>query len=254
MNSPSTHSTVPSERFLARMEEATSLCVLTGAGISVESGLATFRDPGGLWEEFSPADLANEVAFRRDPQLVQGWYQARQKQALGAEPNTGHLAIAELDELCNRFLLVTQNVDTLHKRAGTKRMVELHGNIVDERCIDCGEPSDQAVLSDDGLRRCGDCNGLLRPGVVWFGESLLTNLFERASEAALASDVFLSVGTSSIVYPAAGLPLLAKQSGAYVVEINVEPSALSHAMDELILGPAGDILPVVVEHMRSLQN
>ncbi|GMQ80752.1 MAG: NAD-dependent deacylase [Rhodothermia bacterium] len=254
MNSPATHSNMPSERLLTRLKQATSLCVLTGAGISVESGLSTFRDPGGLWEEYSPEDLANEAAFRRDPQLVQGWYQARLKQAKGAQPNAGHLAITELDELCDRFLLVTQNVDTLHKRAGTKRMVELHGNIVDERCIECGEPSDHAVLSKDGLRCCADCSGLLRPGVVWFGESLPTDPFERASEAALTSDVFLSVGTSSIVYPAAGLPLLAKQSGAYVVEINVEPSALSHAMDELLLGPADDILPALVEHMRSAQN
>ncbi len=254
MNSPATHSTVPSERLLARLEKATSLCVLTGAGISVESGLATFRDPGGLWEEYSPADLANEAAFRRDPQLVQGWYQARLKQALTAEPNEGHLALVELEKFYEPFLLVTQNVDTLHKRAGSINMVELHGNIVDERCTDCSKPPVDQVFSEDGLRCCGFCGGLLRPGVVWFGESLPMDPIERATDAAISSDVFLSVGTSSIVYPAAGLPLLAKQNGAYVVEINVEPSALSYAMDEVVLGPAGDILPVLAAHMRSFNN
>jgi len=253
MSSRTAHLTEPSEQLLGRLEQATSLCVLTGAGISVESGLSTFRDPEGLWEKYNPSDLATEAAFRRNPKLVQGWYQARLEQAISAQPNAGHLAITELDELSEYFLLVTQNVDTLHTRAGTKRLVELHGNISDERCVDCGQPSNRLVFSEEGLRCCADCNGFLRPGVVWFGETLPTAPFERASEAASRADVLLSVGTSSIVYPAAGLPLLAKQNGAFVVEINVEPSALSHTMHELILGPAGEILPLLVEHIRSLQ-
>ena len=249
MNRSFEHSSEPSNEFLDRLQEAISVCVLSGAGISVESGLATFRDPGGIWDKYRPEDLANESAFRHNPTLVQGWYDARRKQALAASPNAGHVALVELEKRFDTFLLVTQNVDTLHARAGTQEQVEVHGNIAEERCIECSE-SGLLVQSDEtGLRVCSDCGGLMRPCVVWFGEQLPTTAFSRATEAAATCDVFLSVGTSSVVYPAAGLPLLASQNGAFVVEVNVEPSALSHAMDEVLVGPAGSILPCIVDRL-----
>lgn len=222
-----------------RLASAQSVVVLTGAGISAESGLATFRDPDGLWNRYRPEDLANESAFRSNPRLVQDWYAARKEKAERAEPNAGHKALARLEQIVDEFLLVTQNVDGLHARAGSHRVVELHGSIMDEYCIDCHRPADSHVDNADGLRKCRACSGLLRPGVVWFGESLPADSLDQASRAAQKSDLFLSVGTSSIVYPAAGLPLIARESGSFVVEINVKPSSLADVMDCVLLGPAG---------------
>lgn len=240
-----------SDELRNRLADAHTVCVFTGAGISVESGLSTFRNPGGLWDRYRPEDLATEEAFRRDPALVQGWYTARRQQATDAQPNAGHRALAWLEEHVEDFLLVTQNVDGLHARAGSRRMVELHGNIVDEFCIECGKHAEQMSDAAEGLRTCTTCDGLLRPGVVWFGEVLPVTAFNRAMDVAKRSNVFLSVGTSAIVYPAAGLPLVAKENGAYVVEINVEPSALAHVMDEVLLGPAGVVLPELVSARKS---
>ncbi len=251
----STHCDVhASDELRNRLADARTVCVLTGAGISVESGLSTFRNPGGLWDRYRPEDLANEEAFRRDPALVQGWYMARRRQAKEAQPNAGHRALARLEEQVEDFLLVTQNVDGLHARAGSRRMVELHGNIVDEFCIECGKHAEEMPDTTEGLRTCTACDGFLRPGVVWFGEVLPVSAFNRAMQIASRSNVFLSVGTSAIVYPAAGLPLVAKENGAYVVEINVEPSALAHVMHEVLLGPAGIILPELVSAEKSGRN
>ncbi len=240
-----TYGSEASDELCSRLRSARSICVLTGAGMSVESGLATFRDPGGLWDTYRPEELANEAAFRRNPALVQGWYDARRRQALDAEPNPGHRALAKLENSVEEFTLVTQNVDGLHQRAGSENIIEIHGNIVDELCIECGRPADgtEAAPGDDALRRCRSCEGLLRPGVVWFGEMLPEGAFSRAAQAAAAADVFLSVGTSSVVYPAAELPHIAGNSGSYVVEVNVEPSAAANSMSEVLVGPAGSILP-----------
>ena len=229
-----------------RLASARSIVVLTGAGISVPSGLSTFRDPDGLWKRFRPEDLANEAAFRRDPQLVQGWYTERRNQATAAFPNAGHHALVDLEKGAEDFLLVTQNVDGLHTRAGSHRVIELHGSIMDEYCIDCCEPANVGGKYDTGFRECSVCSGLLRPGVVWFGEALPENSLERAMKAAEHADIFLSVGTSSVVYPAAGLPLVAKDSGAFVVEVNVKPSAITNVMDRVFLGTANSILPDLV--------
>ena len=160
-----------------------------------------------------------------------------------------HLALVELEKRFKQFLLVTQNVDTLHARAGTRNQVELHGNIADERCIECSESVAADSNVDAELRICAACGGLMRPCVVWFGEQLPPAGFAAATEAAASCDVFLSIGTSSVVYPAAGLSVLASQQGAFVVEVNIEPSALSDQMDEVLIGPSGSILPAILDRL-----
>ena len=227
--------------------------MLTGAGISAESGVPTFRDPGGLWQRFRPEELANIDAFLRNPTLVQGWYAHRRKIVEEVAPNPGHDALAALERLVPAFLLATQNVDGLHQRAGSERVVELHGAITRSYCVDCGEPATDGDLGavESGLEaRCAGCGGLLRPDVTWFGEMLPEGAMEAAAEAAATADVFLSVGTSAVVYPAAGLPLVAKDSGAYVAEVNVERSAIAHELDEVVTGRSGEVLPALVEAVR----
>ena len=230
--------------------------MLTGAGISAESGVPTFRDPGGLWQRFRPEELANVDAFMRNPTLVQGWYAHRREVVENVRPNPGHEALAALEGLVGEFLLATQNVDDLHRRAGSRNVIELHGNLTRSFCIDCGvpaEPDTLAALPDDEAR-CGACDGLLRPDVVWFGEMLPEGAMERAAEAAARCDVFLSVGTSAVVYPAAGLPLVARDGGAFVAEVNVERSAIAREMSEVVLGRSGEVLPALVAAVRERQD
>lgn len=236
-----------------RLAGAASVAVLTGAGVSAESGIPTFRDPGGIWEQFKPEELANISAFLRNPKLVQGWYEHRRLVAREKHPNSGHTALAELEDLVPAFTLITQNVDDLHRRAGSRRIVELHGNIMRSFCIDCGRsPGEAEMLPDsEGAIRCAACSGLLRPDVVWFGEMLPMQALEGARDAAIEADVFLTVGTSGVVYPAADLPVLAHAHGAYVVEINVERSAIAGQLDEVVLGPAGEVLPALVDAVRA---
>src|SRR5437660_8521774 len=200
---------------LDRLREARRIVALTGAGISAESGLATFRDAQtGLWSKFKPEELATAEAFRQNPKLVWDWYAWRREQALKAEPNPGHLALVEIEKRAPEFLLVTQNVDGLHARAGSKRMVELHGNIHRFRCFENDCASDNFDLEHG---RCRSCGGNLRPDVIWFGEMLPTDALEVAIDAAEKCDVFLSIGTSSIVHPAADLWRRAKNATALVV-------------------------------------
>lgn len=242
-----------SETLVEQLARAERIAVLTGAGISAESGVPTFRDPGGLWQRFKPEELANIDAFLRNPTLVQGWYAHRRNVVEDVAPNPGHDALAELERLVPEFLLATQNVDGLHQRAGSARVVELHGAITRSYCVDCGETAADGELGaiERGLEaRCTGCGGLLRPDVTWFGEMLPEGAMEAAAEAAATADVFLSVGTSAVVYPAAGLPLVAKDSGAYVAEVNVERSAIAHELDEVVLGRSGEVLPVLVEEVR----
>lgn len=243
-----------SQELLDRLAHAEHVAVLTGAGISAESGIPTFRDPGGLWQRFKPEELANVDAFLRNPSLVQGWYAHRRSVALEKQPNPGHEALAALEALVPRFLLITQNVDGLHRRAGSRHVVELHGNILRSYCIDCGEPASETALqaTAEGMpAQCPACEGYIRPDVVWFGEMLPTEAVEQAYEAAQQAEVFLSVGTSAVVYPAAGIPLLAKEHGAYVAEVNVEPSAIAGRLDEVLVGKAGAVLPGLVEAVRA---
>lgn len=223
---------------------ARKVVVLTGAGISAESGLATFRDVQiGLWSKFKPEELATAEAFQRDPKFVQEWYGWRRDQALKAQPNAGHLALAEMEKWAPGFLLVTQNVDGLHARAGSKRIVELHGNIHRFRCFENNCANDHF---DTNAGRCRSCGGYLRPDVVWFGEMLPVEPLETAINASEECDVFFSVGTSSVVYPAADLWRSAKNNGALVIEINRDPTPLTPLADYSFHGKAGEILPELV--------
>ncbi len=242
-----------SDELVKRLSRARHVAVLTGAGISAESGIPTFRDENGLWERFKPEELANVRAFLRNPELVQKWYEHRRSVAHEKEPNAGHLALAAMETVIADFTLVTQNVDDLHRRAGSRHVVELHGNITRSYCIDCLQPADGEVMrpTAEGKRAlCRSCGGLIRPDVVWFGEMLPEGALETAYAAAEDAEVFLSVGTSAVVYPAAGIPLQARARGAYVAEINVEPSAIAGELDEVVLGRAGDVLPALVDAVK----
>ncbi len=235
-----------SHRALERLAAASRIAVLTGAGISAESGVPTFRGAEGLWRKFRPEDLATPEAFARDPRLVWEWYQWRRELIASLSPNAGHLALVELEKRSDEFLLITQNVDGLHDKAGSKRTVKLHGDLWTLRCTGCSiEFEDRRAALPELPPRCR-CGRLLRPAVVWFGEPLPRKAWERAVEAAARCDIFISAGTSGVVYPAASLPLIAKRAGAYLIEVNVESTALSHLADEVILGRAAAVLPKLV--------
>ncbi len=235
-----------SQQLLTRLKAAKTVGVLTGAGISSESGVPTFRGEEGLWKKFRPEELANFDAFMRNPKLVWEWYNYRKEIINKVEPNPGHYALTKMEGMFERFYLITQNVDNLHRRAGSKRIYELHGNIMQNRCVDCNELITEINFQDqEDLPRC-KCGGLIRPNVVWFGEALPQSVVLDSFNAANESDVFFSIGTSAVVQPAASLPLGAKNAGAYVVEINTEPTVISNLVDESIMGKSGEILPQLV--------
>lgn len=228
------------------LEESRSVVVLTGAGISAESGIPTFRGADGLWRKFSAEELATPEAFGRDPRLVWEWYDWRRGIIDKAQPNPGHVALAELERRQaspGTFTLITQNVDGLHDRAGSRNLVKLHGDIWLVRCVGCGavERNEQVPL-DPLPPRC-PCGAMLRPGVVWFGESLPVGEWERALEATSRSQLLMVIGTSSTVYPAAGLAEAARDSGAKVAVVNPEPTAVDGLADWVLRGPSGKILP-----------
>jgi NAD-dependent deacetylase len=222
---------------------AERVVALTGAGISAESGVPTFRGSDGLWEGRRVEDLATPEGFARDPRRVWEWYDARRRQLAGCVPNAAHLALARYQALHPGFTLVTQNVDGLHRAAGSRGVLCLHGDIFRVRCVAEGtEREDRRVPLPEIPPRC-PCGALLRPGVVWFGEPLPEREMAEAAAAAGRADLFLSIGTSALVYPAAGLPAIARRRGAYLAEINVEPTPLSPLADEVISGPAAQVLP-----------
>jgi NAD-dependent protein deacetylase/lipoamidase len=236
-----------SPSLIQSLRTARKIVVLTGAGISAESGLATFRDAQtGLWSKFKPEELATAEAFQRNPKLIWDWYAWRREQALEAEPNAGHFALAEMEKRAPEFLLVTQNVDGLHTRAASKRIVELHGNIHRFRCFENDCTSDNFDVEQG---RCRSCNGNLRPDVVWFGEMLPIDALKTAVTTAETCDVFFSIGTSSVVYPAADLWRRAKDSGAIVIEINKDPTPLTPLADHSFHGKAGEILPALLQQI-----
>ncbi len=244
-----------SEKLRALLGSVESVCVLTGAGISAESGVATFRGPEGLWSKLKPEELANFDAFLRNPELVWEWYAYRKKIVHEVTPNPAHTALVRMEELVNDFTLVTQNIDNLHIRAGSKNVLELHGNIERSYCIDCGAAALSVEISPEKKApRCSSCGGLIRPDVVWFGEMLPEGVFEAASKAAGRCELFLTVGTSAVVYPAAGLPLAARNHGAYVVEINTERTEISHMINESLPGKAGEVLPRFLEAMTEARE
>jgi NAD-dependent deacetylase len=222
---------------------AERVVALTGAGISAESGISTFRGQDGLWEKERIEDVATPEGFRRDPRRVWAWYDTRRQQIAACSPNPGHLALARYESRHPGFTLVTQNVDGLHRAAGSRRVLALHGEIFRVRCVMDGTArEDRRVPLPEIPPRCG-CGALLRPDVVWFGELLPEREMAEATEAARRADLFLVIGTSALVYPAASLPEIARGHGARLVEINVEPTPLSSLADEVIQGPAGVVLP-----------
>jgi NAD-dependent deacetylase len=225
------------------IQTAKRVCVLTGAGISAESGIPTFRGPGGLWRQYRAEDLATPSAFARDPKLVWEWYDWRRGIVHNAQPNPGHEAIAALEDKVPEFTLVTQNVDGLHRRAGSRNVLEIHGSLWRARCTGCSEESDETRVPLPGLPPHCRCGAMLRPAIVWFGESLPSRVWDNAEEAARRADVFLVVGTSAVVYPAASLVPLAKSSGARVIEINTDATPMSGLVDCSLRGPSGEVLP-----------
>lgn len=244
-----------SDALIANLQSAKSICVLTGAGISAESGVPTFRGEEGLWKKFRPEELANFDAFIRNPDLVLEWYTYRRKLIRDVKPNPGHYALVDLEHAVEQFTLVTQNVDNLHRRAGSESVVELHGNIERSYCIDCGASApDSDLESLSAAPRCRDCGGLIRPDVVWFGEMLPVEAFSKAEKAARQCDVFLCIGTSAVVYPAASLPYIALDHGGYVIELNQEHTELSARAHETLLGPSGELLPALLLSLRHQQG
>jgi NAD-dependent deacetylase len=244
-----------SKKLRSLLQRAESICVLTGAGISAESGVATFRGPGGLWSKLKPEELASFDAFMKNPELVWEWYNYRKEIIHKVTPNPAHKALARLEDLASDFTLVTQNIDNLHSRAGSRHVLELHGNIERSYCTGCGKFMDDLELTaEQRVPRCPHCDGLVRPDVVWFGENLPEGVFEAAVSAASRCELFLTVGTSAVVYPAAGLPLTALDHGAYVIEINTEPTGISDSIDESLFGKAGEILPQLVKIMEEMKG
>jgi NAD-dependent deacetylase len=238
---------------VAALQRARHVVALTGSGISAESGVPTFRDAQtGLWARFSPEELATPEAFARDPAFVWSWYQWRRDLVERAQPNPGHCALAELASLVRRFTLVTQNVDGLHQRAGSRDVIEFHGNILRDRCSGgCSQPrrTSDMPFRIDALPRCG-CGALLRPDVVWFGEMIPPAALAAASAATRDCDVFLSIGTSSLVFPAAGFAEEARRNGALLVEINPAATPVSGSADFTLRDPAGIALPRLLIALR----
>ena len=238
--------TIPAE-LIQQLVKATHVAVLTGAGVSAESGVPTFRDAQtGLWAKYSPEELATPSAFRRNPRLVWEWYEWRRKLVANAKPNPAHLALAAMEKRFEQFHLITQNVDGLHQRAGSTAVIELHGNITCTKCFD----EDTVVLNwpdtGDVPPKCPNCGGLLRPDVVWFEEAMPETEMNLATQASTNCDVFLSIGTSTVVYPAASLPFEALRSGAIVVEINPQSTSLTSHAHYVLQGKAGEMVPLLL--------
>ena len=229
---------------LTKLASADRVVVLTGAGVSAESGVPTFRDAQtGLWANFKPEELATPRAFRRNPKQVWEWYAWRRELVAKVEPNAAHRTLAAMQDQFERFTLITQNVDGLHQRAGSREVVELHGNLGRTKCFD--EDTVVTAWADTGdvPPRCPRCGGLLRPDVAWFEEMLPEEALKLAFRRSEDCDVFLCVGTSGLVYPAADLPFRALAAGATVVEINPAPTPLSSKAHFVLAGPAGEVLP-----------
>ena len=245
------------EAYLARLFKARHIAVLTGAGVSAESGVPTFRDAQtGLWATFRPEDLATPEAFARNPRMVWEWYDMRRRMIAQVKPNPGHLALVALEAWCAArgadFTLITQNVDGLHRTAGSQNILELHGNLLANQCFECHQAIpddifDTLPLGSPPACPCGKSN--VRPAVVWFGEMLPPKAIQAASRAAKSCDVFLSIGTSTQVYPAAQPPFDAKVAGALVIEINADDTPLTTNADVVLRGASGVVLPKLLEQL-----
>ncbi|PKL83899.1 MAG: NAD-dependent protein deacylase, partial [Ignavibacteriae bacterium HGW-Ignavibacteriae-3] len=225
--------------FLEKLSTAKKIVFFTGAGISAESGISTFRGKDGIWNKMKPEELASFDAFMRNPDLVWEWYQHRRDIIHKAQPNAGHLAISELEHYFD-VSVVTQNIDNLHRRAGSKKVFELHGNIERNFCVNCHTFYNSLEIEiKNKAPKCGKCGGLVRPDVVWFGEMLPQDEFTDGERAAEWSDICFVVGTSAVVYPAAYIPISARNAGSYIVEVNLEPTEMTRFADYSLFGEAG---------------
>ncbi|RTZ89800.1 MAG: NAD-dependent deacylase [Deltaproteobacteria bacterium] len=241
---------IPIPRDLAqKLRKARRIVVITGAGISAESGVPTFRGKDGLWKNYRAEELATPWAFERDPELVWRWYDWRRGLIAKAKPNAGHLTIAKMETIYPEFTLITQNVDGLHRKAGSRNVIEIHGNLWRVRCTEEGKTF---YLEDVPLQeippRCS-CGALVRPDVVWFGESLDPHLIQKSHQALTACDLLFVIGTSGVVQPVAGFPAIAKQAGATLIEINLDTTPISALADVTLKGKSGVILPSLLAHM-----
>lgn len=232
-----------------KLNTAKHIVIFTGAGISAESGIKTFRDPDGLWAKFSPEELASMDGFMRNPQLVWEWYAMRLDLINEVHPNPGHIASAEMEKYFDKVTVVTQNVDRLHQRAGSTKVLELHGNLIENYCSRCERPYVKEIgkTEDKSVPKCEHCGAYIRPAVVWFGESLPMETLYEAGKEAEAADVMFVIGTSGAVYPAAHLPIQARRAGTFVVEINPNETELTPYMDVSIHAPSGVAMPAILE-------
>ena len=237
---------------IKKLKSARAIVFFSGAGISAESGIPIFRGKDGIWNKLRPEELANFNAFMRNPQLVWEWYNYRKSIVQESKPNPGHLAIVEMEKYFEKVIVITQNVDNLHRRAGSKTIYELHGNIERNFCAKCKKHYDGELDFEDGIPKC-TCGGLIRPDVVWFGEFLPADQFQLSEKAARNCDVFFIVGTSAVVYPAASLVQVAKSNGAYLVEVNIEETEASSIVDVSLFGESGKILPQIVEELKLIR-
>ena len=229
------------------LKQATKVAVLTGAGVSAESGVPTFRDAQtGLWAQYDPESLATPQAFRADPELVWNWYAWRRDLCAGVQPNPGHYALAQMEKHISTFDLFTQNVDDLHDQAGSQRITRFHGNLFGVKCFDRHHIIENWQQLKGTPPSCPECGSYLRPDVVWFGEALPINVIEQAVDAVRQADVVFSIGTSSLVMPAAAVPVEALKAGVPVIEINPNPTPLTDHTTLALRGKSGEILPALV--------
>lgn len=241
---------MPEEQLLEEARQliarSQAMVALTGAGISAESGVPTFRGKEGLWKNYSPEELATPQAFARNPLLVWEWYQWRRGLIAKVKVNAGHLALAQLERMVPDFTLVTQNVDGLHGLAGSKQVLEIHGSIWKTLCAGCGETRENRELELELPPRCSRCDSLLRPAVVWFGESLDQEIMALATAAISRCDLMIVVGTSGVVQPVASFPFIARDKGAAIIEVNLERTPVSSISNLVLLGKAAQLLPRLV--------
>lgn len=229
------------------LTSAKYLVILAGAGLSQESGIPTFRGADGLWRQFRAEELATPYAFQRNPELVWEWYCWRRGIIARAEPNLAHYAIVELEKRYEQFMLITQNVDGLHREAGSKKFIEIHGCIWESRCVDCHYVIEDRETDHTKIQPCKKCGGRIRPNVVWFGEAIPDMNLRKSIYSAQNCDLMLVVGTSGYVQPAASFPFHAKQNNAKVIDVNIEPTPISEIADVFLQGKAGEILPELIK-------
>ena len=237
-----------SKEVITAIRKSQKVVILTGAGISAESGVPTFRGKDGLWRNHRPEELATPSAFQQDPKLVWEWYDWRRNLIKPLSPNEGHKVIASIEHKKPEFQLITQNVDGLHQKAGSQKCLELHGNIWKMRCTKENKVVENLDPSLKTLPPICECGATLRPHIVWFGESLDADVIQSSYQAAQNCDLMLVIGTSAVVQPAASLPLIAKDTGAYVIEVNAEETSLSNIVDSSFIEKAGEMLPLLEKY------